>query len=145
MNGRIAAPPAGVPRRLGAMIYDGLLLLALWMLTSLALLPLNDGEAVSGPAYQALLLLEWGAFYIYFWRRRGQTLGMRAWRLQLVASDGGEPALRACFVRLAVAPLSFFAAGLGYLWFYVGSRQQTWHDRASDTFVVLLPKEVSRS
>ncbi len=127
------------------MVYDGLLLLAVWMLTSLALLPLNAGEAVSGPAYQALLLLEWGAFYIYFWRRRGQTLGMRAWRLQLVDSEGSAPSIGACFVRLAAAPLSFFTAGIGYVWFYVGARQQTWHDRLSGTYVVVLPKAVSRA
>lgn len=139
----VAAPPAGVLRRLGALLYDGLLMLAIWMMSTLIVLPLNAGEAVSGLVFQVLLVAEWAAFNLYFWTRSGQTLGMRAWRLRVVSTEGNNVTLPAATRRLIVAPLSLLCAGLGYVWFYVGTRQQTWHDRFSETYVVELPKASS--
>ena len=43
-----AHEPAGLGRRLAAMLYDGLLLLAIWIVTGLIWFPIN-GAAVSGP------------------------------------------------------------------------------------------------
>lgn len=138
----ISAPPAGIARRLGALLYDVLLIVALWMITALVVnLAFNDGNAATGPGLQLLLLAEVICFYLYFWHNSGQTIGMRAWRLKLVDSDGQPPTLRALVKRMSIAPLSLLCAGLGYVWYLVGSRQQTWHDRFSDTYVVLLPKK----
>lgn len=137
---RLQAEPAGPLRRLGAFVYDALLVVAIWMLTALLALPLNGGEAASGLLYQLVLVLEWIMFNMYFWLRQGQTLGMRAWRLKLVDNAGLPIAWHSAAKRLAIAPLSLLFFAIGYLWFYVGDRKQTWHDRVSDTFVVLLPK-----
>jgi len=65
---------------------------------------------------------------------------MTAWRIKLVNQDGTAPDILQLLKRAAVAPVSFFCAGIGYLWFYIGDRQQTWHDRASRTLVVHIPK-----
>ncbi len=111
------------------------------MLTALLALPLNHGEAASGPLYQSILILEWVMFNAYFWVRQGQTLGMRAWRLKLVDLNGLSISWLSTAKRLVIAPLSLLCFGLGYLWYYVGDRKQTWHDRFSDTYVVLLPKD----
>ena len=122
------------------MLYDTLLIVALWMGTLFAWVIGNDGEAVSGWPVQLTLAAELIGFYLFFWSRDGQTLGMTAWRIKLVNKDGEAPGLRQIIIRLCTAPLSLISAGLGYLWLYVGDDKQTWHDRLSGTLVVYLPK-----
>ncbi|NKB97435.1 MAG: RDD family protein [Pseudomonadales bacterium] len=140
-TGVIAAAPAGLSRRLGALLYDVLLIIALWMVTVLVAVLLNSGEAVTGLFMQLVFFLEPILFYGYFWLRQGQTLGMKAWRLKLVDTDGQDPTMGQVIKRMLMGPLSLICLGLGYAWYFVGTRQQTWHDRFSNTYVVLLPKE----
>ena len=122
------------------MLYDSLLIIAIWMATLLVWVIASGGEVVTGWLIQVVLFSQWLGFYLYFWSRQGQTLGMTAWRIKLVNQDGTQPSLPQLLKRAAVAPVSVFCAGLGYLWIYIGDRQQTWHDRASQTLVVHIPK-----
>lgn len=87
--------PAGLFRRLAALLYDLLLTIALAFAATFALLPLTDGEAiltstqgVTGHLYHALLLLLVFGYFGHCWTRGGQTLGMKAWRIRLQAADG---------------------------------------------------------
>lgn len=98
-----AAVQAGVMLRLFAMMYDGLLLVAFWMIVSAILVPLGTSDASAkahelalvSPLFRqfvlfpALVLVTW-LFYGYFWTRVGQTLGMQTWRLK-VSRHNGEP------------------------------------------------------
>jgi len=59
--------PAGLLRRLAAMVYDGLLVLAIWMVTLLAMVLANGGEAVFGALVQSVLFLETFVFFAWFW------------------------------------------------------------------------------
>src|SRR5690554_4263260 len=87
--------PAGLMRRLAAIGYDCLLLLGLEMIAAAVWLPaFGDQPAAEHPLYrlyQAYLLLVAFAFFIGFWLKGGQTLGMRAWHIRLIASDGARP------------------------------------------------------
>ena len=58
--------PAGLLRRLGAMIYDGLVVIALWMATLFPIVALTNTAAV-GAAVQSLLFFELVAFFVFFW------------------------------------------------------------------------------
>ena len=131
--------PAGLLRRLGALCYDGLLILALWMVTLLLMVVANGGEPVFGAAVQALLFLEMATFFAYFLCAAGQTAGMRAWRLHLVANEGGPVTLNQAMVRLFVAMLSIAVLGLGYLWALAHPERKTWPDLASNTSVLHRP------
>ena len=133
--------PTGIPRRLGAFIYDLLLILSLWMMTLWIWILINDGEAIYGLFVQVVLLIEVIAFYVYCWIRTGQTLGMRAWKIKIVDVDGENPTLKQSIVRLAFIPVSWSVFGLGFFWFYFSETQQTWHDRLSNTFTVKLSRE----
>lgn len=138
-----SALPAGPTLRLFALVYDGLLLVALWMITAALLVPLGTPEqaaqaheiAVVSPAFQkfllfpALVLVTW-LFYGYFWTRAGQTLGMQTWRLQLLRADGTLPLWRDAFARCAGACLFPLVCGLISL---LG-----WRSNAAFTFSVLL-------
>ena len=131
---------AGLGRRLGAMMYDGLLIVAIWMATALALVIIAN-EAITSWWLQLVFVLEWVGFYVHAWRRSGQTVGMMAWRIKTLQESGETPTLAQCLKRMAVAPFSLVLLFAGYLWMYLDKDKLTWHDRFSDTVVVHFPKE----
>ena len=143
--------PAGLLRRLGALLYDTLLLLALFMVATAIMLPLTGGEAITPaghPAlefvYRAVLLVMLVGFYGLFWTRRGQTLGMASWRLRVEREDGSLLPWTDTVRRLAAATVSLAAAGLGFLWVLFDPERRAWHDRWTRPRVVLLPKGSTR-
>lgn len=127
---------AGLARRLAAMFYDALLILAIWMITLLVMVVANGGEPVLGAPVQTLLFLEAFTFFAYFWTRAGQTAGMRAWRLRLVSNAGGRVSLHQATLRFAVALAALGAFGIGYLWALIDRQGRTWPDLASNSRVV---------
>lgn len=154
MNDAIATPEpvrAGLLRRLGALLYDALLLLAVLMVATALFLPITGGEAVDPDrhpllelVYRAVLLLLIVGFFGLFWTRRGQTLGMASWRLRVEREDGALLGWGDTLRRLAWAVVSLLPAGLGFLWILFDPRKRAWHDRLSGTRVVVLPKEATR-
>ena len=104
-----AAPaPAGFLRRLGAMVYDTLLVMAIWLLTLFPMVALTN-NAVVGAAVQSLLFLEMAAFFVFFWYFRGQTLGMLAWHLELRSTTGHALSPMQLIIRFFAAILSLGA------------------------------------
>jgi len=139
---------AGLLRRLGAMLYDLLIVGALMFIVTALFLPFTGGEAItpgeSGTLeriYQAALLLVVVLFFGVFWTWRGQTIGMLAWRLRVQRPDGSALAWRDALIRLAGACVSLAALGLGYFWIWIDREKLAWHDRWSGTRVVVLPKK----
>jgi len=134
---------AGILRRLAAAAYDALLLIALLMVAAAIWLPFNGGEAVPAgdPLFRLYLVLVIAAFWIGFWTRGGQTLGMRAWRLQLLMADGTPVGAVAALYRFPLAFIAWGAAGIGLLWMLLDPDGLAAHDRLSRTRVVLVPKD----
>ncbi len=128
-------------RRLAAMVYDGFLIVAIWMCTGFAAVAINGGEEVQGPVFQTALFLMTFAFFAYFWVRLGQTLGMQAWQLRVQTLDGRHITLKQALIRFMSAIVSFACFGLGFLWMLFSSNKATWHDSFSETQIVLLPKK----
>lgn len=143
--------PAGLLRRLGALLYDTLLLLALFMVATAVMLPITGGEAITPAgspalefAYRVVLVVLLVGFYGLFWTRRGQTLGMASWRLRVERDDGSLLTWPDTARRLAAATVSLAAAGLGFLWVLIDPQRRAWHDRWTHTRVVVLPKRNAR-
>ena len=138
--------PAGLFKRLGALLYDTLLLLALWFIGVAILLPLNHGEAFAphNPLLTTYLLFIAFFFYGWFWMHGGQTLGMRAWKLQLRNLRPGPVSWWQLLLRFLVAVPSGLLFGLGYLWILVDRKHLSWHDRYSETTVVQLKQNPHR-
>jgi uncharacterized RDD family membrane protein YckC len=120
------------------MLYDGMVVVALWMLTLFIGVALNNG-AVLGPLVQTILFLELFGFFAFFWVSRGQTVGMLAWGLHLESRDGHPIRLNQALLRFLGALLAFASGGIGYLWMYVDPDGRAWPDMLSATHLVYRP------
>ena len=134
--------PAPLWRRLTSALYDGLLLLSIWMVLMLFLV--IGGSYVGAPApphvVRAVLVTAGLIFFVRSWTYGGQTLGMRAWRLVVRRSDGTPLSLTRATLRYLLAWVSWLAFGLGVLWCLVDAQRRSWHDVLTGTEVVVLPK-----
>lgn len=145
-------PTAPLPRRLASIVYDAFLVVAISMLygalvLAVQVLVFGPGEkdyqpTVKGPLFQLGWYLSIAVFYYYFWRKSGQTAGMRAWRLKLVNENGDRPSRAQCAIRILLAPFSLLLFGLGYLWCLVDKNGDAIHDKLSGTRVVVTSKIV---
>ncbi|MDC8802095.1 RDD family protein [Halomonas pacifica] len=133
--------PAGLGRRLGAMLYDTLVVIALWMVLGFVAVALNGGEANETPLFHSVLLVATFAFFAFSWMRGGMTLGMQAWRLRIQTPEGSRISLTQALLRFFVGLASWVALGLGYWWVLFDGEKRSWSDIASGSRVVVLPKK----
>lgn len=151
-SARPETPRPGLPRRLAAILYDSLLILPLIMLavaiaTGIAVAITGDaGDGDYSATLPPLLVQVIAAlcvmgFYGYFWRLRGQTLGMQAWRIRLHSFDDRPISLRQIVLRCLGAALSTLPLGAGFLWSVVDRHGRCWHDYLSRTELELLPRQ----
>jgi uncharacterized RDD family membrane protein YckC len=115
---------AGTFRRLAAGVYDGLLLLAVLMLSTAALQAFTGGEAITYVSvgaweyvYRFAMAALVAGYYGLAWTRRGQTLGMKAWKLRVERPDGGLPRWGDVLRRLGCAAPLYLLAIAGVLAF----------------------------
>lgn len=153
---RLQVEPAGFFVRLAALVYDGLLLIAIYAVVGavlvaigtphnaaaqqqLAILPSWYRYSVLFPAFVVATWL----FFGWFWVKSGQTLGMQTWRLKLVRRDGQPVTWRDSLVRCLWALPSVGLGMAGYLLMPFSPYREALHDRLSGTVVVRLPKATS--
>lgn len=148
-------PRALIGWRLLSLVYDVWPVIAVWMVISLVFTlaytflghhAARENIAPFSPLQLLLWALCWGVTGLYAtlsWRRGGQTLGMRPWRLKVIGRDGGQPRMSTLWLRFAVATASLGLAGLGFWWAWIDRDRLTWHDRISGTRMIRLPKRGS--
>lgn len=123
-----------ISRRLACLVYESLLLLAVWFFSGFLVVALlhHLDESWRGLVMQAWLFLVSGLYFTWFWRY-GQTLAMKTWRIRLEAADGGP-------MRYSLALKRFFLACLlipvGWLWALFAKDGQFLHDRLAGTRLV---------
>lgn len=144
--------PAPFWRRIAAILYDSLLVIAIWMIVGFLVLRafgIDQAQTVEGntvildPLYKSVLfmamLLSAFSFFSWFWIHSGQTLGMQAWKIKIQALDGSAITLKQSAIRFALAPLSFICFGAGYFWMFFDNKSRSLHDIASTTEIVTVP------
>lgn len=129
--------PATRFRRFAAMVYDSFILFSfLLLLTALALIA-NQGEPLD--AYPILfplyLLISTGLFWSWFWKK-GQTLGMLAWKIHCLDHHNTRITWSHAFKRYLMALLSIGLGGLGILWCLWDKDKQMLHDKWAKTRIV---------
>lgn len=157
MHDTCALPTAGLIRRLLALIYDSLLLLGVAFAYGVAvtlirinLLGRDELDWVNLPiaVHGLIWAVLWGllaGYYVLCWTRRGQTLGMKSWRLQIRDKNGHYPGAGQAWLRCLLAPVAALPLGLGYIWSWFDKRHGAWHDRWTGTRVMVLPKADKQS
>lgn len=151
---------AGFIRRLLAMVYDTLvatavgMCAAMVMIVTLVIMLKNGTLDLQGYAEPAdliqasfgykLLIQTWvglwiAGFFLWFWRRGGQTLGMRAWRLRIYSTVEEPMTWPRLFIRLFAS-----LGGLGTLLvLFDFKNKQSLQDRLAKTEVLKLSKEAN--
>lgn len=154
-----ASAPCPLWRRLTALIYDLLAVVAIVMVVGLVCQIATGGRLIQTGAhtaiawwYQPLQALVVATYFVVSWLRGGQTLGMRPWHVRLVAAGGGRltglQAVRRAVLAalplllLALAPWlglrgASWAVAIGWVvWFapaLVDPRRRALHDMVAGT------------
>ncbi|UYM16600.1 RDD family protein [Endozoicomonas euniceicola] len=147
--------PAPLWRRLAAMIYDTFLVISLILLVgflNLGILKLiygidqlqqmtDNGQFLDSPALHVALYLTIFSFFGYFWTRRGQTLGMQAWRLHVLNENGTRISAKQALMRFLVAIPSVLAGCIGVIWVLWDKNKKSWQDYASRSGTYHIPAQ----
>lgn len=139
MNATVSpAPRALIGWRLLALFYDLWPAAALWMAIAAVFLLANGNQplvalSVGQVGLWCMCWLLTGAYAIVSWRRGGRTLGMRPWKLRLVADGTTQPSLSMLAKRYVVGTVSLLLGGAGFWWAWLDRDRLTWHDRISGT------------
>ncbi|MGB0893357.1 MAG: RDD family protein [Parashewanella sp.] len=152
-------PRASFLRRLGAIIYDLLLAVAVYMvagaigfgvfvaLVKTGLISTHGYEVVSDAltyvpvykgVYQFWLAVTVASFYAVFWSKGGQTLGMRAWRLKVQHPNGQSLSLITAYARVVWSLL-----GIGNFFILISKEKLALQDQMTRSEVVQLSKEAN--
>jgi uncharacterized RDD family membrane protein YckC len=140
------AAPAGFLRRLAALVYDSLLVVALLFIATFAVLPLSGGEAITPESqglgaylYRGWLLAVAFGYFGVCWVRGGQTLGLRAWRIGLQSTDGSAVNWADAAVRFTIGATLVLMGFIG-LW---SLRDPGWSLGDVPAALMLLPAPVN--
>jgi uncharacterized RDD family membrane protein YckC len=125
----------GLARRLAAMLYEALLLIAVaFFAGSLFLFASGGHDATSGwyrMALQVTLALTFAAYFLWCWLRGGQTLPMKAWKIRVVGITPTKALLRLIYALL------FVPTGISVIWSFIDREKQFLHDRLAGTRLVI--------
>jgi uncharacterized RDD family membrane protein YckC len=134
----IANSAAPLRHRLAAMVYELLLVVAVLFIASFVFVRIG-GDATSGwhrALFQGFLLLTLFAYFYVFWRRSGQTLAMKTWRIRLVDRDGRLLHLKQSALRFVLALFGLSLGGVSIVWALFDRDRQFLHDRLAKTRLV---------
>jgi len=122
------------------IIYDLFLLFGLLLFITVIISFLNNGNPPSADniIYKLFLLTSIIFFYHYSWRKSGQTLGMKAWKVKLVTLNNKPITLGQSILRMTLGLANIVTIGLGYFWKYTNKSKLTLMDVLSKTKLITL-------
>lgn len=146
--------PASLLRRIAAMAYDSLLVIALLMITTGVYMMASSkilgaeryqaitaaGSTIGDPLLSLILLMTLYLFFGFFWTKNGQTLGMQVWRIRIQNPDHTSISWMQSMLRLIGSIAAMLAFGTGYLWILADKKKRSWPCLLSKTEVVRIAK-----
>ena len=86
-------------------IYDLLLLFSALFFFTLPLLIFSNGEGIGGNIfYQLYLLFIIITYYLWFWIKHNQTLGMKSWKTYIVSKNKKKGlSIKQCLLRILIS------------------------------------------
>ena len=125
------------------MLYDSILLIGVIFVSFIPSPFLSEAFRLSSTGIwlsRIYILLVLFIFFGWFWTHRGQTLGMRAWRIKVISDDGDDLTWKLALKRYLLALVSFLTIGLGYIWSIFHPKNMTLHDLFSGSKMIMLEK-----
>jgi uncharacterized RDD family membrane protein YckC len=148
-NQTIIVKDAALWRRLAAMVYDSIVIIAIWIVVGFIVLSafgidqaqiVENDRVVMDPYYRITLfssmLLSAYLFFAWFWTHSGQTLGMQAWKIRVQNSDSSAISYKQSLIRCVIAPIAFVFLGAGYFYMFFNPEKLTLPDLLSRSIVV---------
>ncbi|SON47991.1 RDD family protein [Vibrio tapetis] len=147
---------AGLMKRLAALFYDAIVVIAVEMMAGgliIAIIFALNAAGLMGYGqyidasdlltrhpvfsllYTSYLVAVWVGFFVFFWTRAGQTLGMRAWKLRVQNSDGSTISATQALIRLTTS-----AFGLGNFTVPFDPEKRAFQDMWAKSEVIVLEK-----
>ena len=95
----------GFTKNIIICIYDLLLLFSILFFFTLPLMIFSDGEGIGKNIfYQLYLLFIIITFYLWFWIKHNQTLGMKSWKSYIVNKNNEKKlSIKQCLLRILIA------------------------------------------
>lgn len=131
---------AGFFKRIFSLTYDTLAIIGIILSLSLLLVLLNGGSAEDSLLVNfiqfLIITLSGPCFYTYFWIfNKGQTLGMQAWKIQLV-SKNKDLSIKLCLFRCFTSVLSILIFGIGYFLILFHKENKSLADLITNTQII---------
>ena len=126
-------------RRLGSIIYDFFLVFSFVFFVEGVVIIINNKQAITSSLFFYLLTLP--LIYTYFsmsWIRGKQTLGMRAWKFEIIQKDGSNVTKKQSLIRFLLAIISLL--GIGFIFQFFNHHKLPLHDYYSKTYLILTLK-----
>jgi len=120
-------------RRLFAFLYDCLLLIAVLFVVVGVFVVLNNNQAFTHLLRYFLFWIIGFAYFSWFWRRDGRTLGLQAWKLHLKSDNNTMMSWKQCAIRYLSGTLLF---GITYASMPFREDKKALHDALSNSNIV---------
>ena len=114
----------GILRRLAALPYEGLILLALGLIATFPVAGLR-GMTLSGIPHlilQTYLFAVMATYFMWLWCHGGQTLAMKTWRFRVETQGGARLSIKRAALRLISALLFYGPACVGIVLLFFPKR-----------------------
>lgn len=126
-----------------AFIYDMLIIGALSVALSAVFLGIAGENYEQNHLVRIIFQILWlsmiSSYYLISWKKDGQTIGMRAWKLKVVRQDKATLTTRDIFVRFACAMINLLLLNLGWIG-YLFSNRRSLTDILSKTHIEHIAK-----
>ncbi len=111
-------------RRVAALPYEGLLLLALMLIAAFPAAGMKGVVLNGAPhaVFQIYLATVLALYFLWFWTRSGQTLPMKTWRFRVVDLHGARLDFKRALRRLLCATLFYGPACVGLVLLFFPAR-----------------------
>lgn len=134
-----SAPKAGFWIRFVALLIDELIIAVPGgIIVGILIAALGqNGSGIIIFVY-ALWLIAFIGYFIYFWTKDGQTLGMKMFNIRVVKTDGSPITVGSAIIRYVgyLVDTIVFGLPIGYIWAAFDADKQAWHDKMAGTYVI---------
>ena len=127
----------GLTRRLGAILYDLILLFAVLLIASLPWVISGIQQGQAGYSFYVFFIYALiPLYYVGFWVYGGQTLGMKTWKIRVVDLECHPIGWGKASLRIVCAVFSSIVFGFGFIHALFDNQNRAWHDILSKTQLI---------